>query len=426
MSLRNFFSGNNGGFMDIIRCGEQDYLIHKWSPSGIPGTTSKENAIRYGSRLRVKPGESAVFFYRQDDGEMLDVVEGPHDKTITTDNFPVLASIVGAAFGGQSPFMAEIFFFNTQKVLQIKFGIPYFDVFDNRFPDLGVPCAVRGTLTFNITDIKNFIKLYRLIHLENGQLEDKLKDFFTRKIKSVILNIPADTGLSVMQLERKIDEISEYTLVKLQPEMQSDFGINLQRVDIGTIELEKTHPHYQQLKHATVDQQTRFIDAKTNVEITNLGELARIQRKDVEMGVEGKHFAVHQLNLQADVLKTASQNLGQMGNVNLGDGGGLNPVGLMTGMAIGGVMGNQMSTMMSGINSTPPPPPAIVYHIALNGQQSGPYTLDQLKELMSKGQFTKQHYVWKQGMAAWERAETVNGMAEVFESFMPPPPPPIL
>jgi len=122
MGIFDFFSGSEGGFMDVIRCDEQDYLVHKWSPAGTPDSSAKENAIRYGSRLRVKPGESAVFFYNQGNGELLDIVEGPLDKTISTDNFPVLASIVGAAFGGASPFMAEIYFFHSQKNLQSGLG----------------------------------------------------------------------------------------------------------------------------------------------------------------------------------------------------------------------------------------------------------------------------------------------------------------
>ena len=221
--------------MDVIRCDEQDYLVHKWSPGNGANSTSKENAIRYGSWLRVKPGETAVFLYPQENGSMTDVIEGPVDETIKTANFPVLASIVGLAYGGDSPFMAEVYFFNSQKNVQIKFGIPYFDVFDNRFPDLGVPCAVRGTLTFNITAIANFISLYRLINFELGEFEDKIEDFFTRKIKSVILNLPSDTGLTVMQLERKLEDINDYVIAKLQPELESDFGINLKRLDIATI-----------------------------------------------------------------------------------------------------------------------------------------------------------------------------------------------
>jgi hypothetical protein len=51
-----------GGMMDMIRCDEQDYLIWKWRPKGNEvNSTNKENAIRWGSSLRVKDGEVAVF-----------------------------------------------------------------------------------------------------------------------------------------------------------------------------------------------------------------------------------------------------------------------------------------------------------------------------------------------------------------------------
>ena len=55
------FSSSEGGFMDVIRCDEAEYLIWKWRPAGSTETTRKENAIRYGSSLRVKQGEVAVF-----------------------------------------------------------------------------------------------------------------------------------------------------------------------------------------------------------------------------------------------------------------------------------------------------------------------------------------------------------------------------
>jgi membrane protease subunit (stomatin/prohibitin family) len=423
MGILDFFVNDEGGFMDVIRCDEQDYLVHKWSPGNSPNTTSKENALRYGSRLRVKPGETAVFLYPQGEGRMIDVIEGPVDQTIETANFPVLTSLVGLAYGGSSPFIAEVYFFNTQKNVQLKFGIPYFDVFDNRFPDLGVPCAIRGTLTFNVTAIAAFIDLYRLINFELGEFEDKIEDFFTRKIKTTVLNLPAEAGFTVMQLERKLDEINQYVIAKLQPELESDFGINLKRLDIATIELDKSHPHYRQLKGATADQQTRFVDAKTGVDITNLEEIARIQRKDIEMGVEAKNLTVHQIDQQADILKTAAENMGSMGAID--GGGGLNAAGMMAGMALGGVMGNQMGGFMGAINTPPPPAPSVAYHIALNGQQSGPYTLNQLKEFAVNGTFTKQHYVWKPGMAAWEPAETAPAVSDVFAGVPPPPPPSI-
>ena len=94
----------------MIRCDESDYLVWKWSPAGVP--SRRENAIRWGSTLRGKQGEVAVFVYRQNDGKQMDYFEGPLDTTLKTANFPVLSGILGMAYGGDTPFQAEIYFIN--------------------------------------------------------------------------------------------------------------------------------------------------------------------------------------------------------------------------------------------------------------------------------------------------------------------------
>ena len=186
-----FGNKSEGGFLDVIRCDEQEYLIHKWRPSGEANSTKKENAIRYGSSLKVNSGELAVFVYKQKDGSVQDFIEGPFDQTIKTANFPVLSNIVGAAFGGESPFQAEIYFINLAGNNQIRFGVPYFNVYDPRFLDFGVPVAARGTITFNITDYKSFIKLTRLINFELDDFKKSIKDALTKNIKGIITNIPS-------------------------------------------------------------------------------------------------------------------------------------------------------------------------------------------------------------------------------------------
>ena len=196
--------------MNVIRYDEQEYLVWKWRPEGqAVNSTTRENSIRYGSSLRVKDGEVAVFVYKQKDGTMQDFIEGPYDDTIKTANFPVLSSIVGLAFGGESPFQAEIYFINLAGNVQIKFGIPYFDVFDPRFLDFAVPVAVRGTITFNITDYRAFIKLNRMINFTLEDFKKQVKDAVTKYVKSFVANAPQDNGIPVLQLERKIADISD-------------------------------------------------------------------------------------------------------------------------------------------------------------------------------------------------------------------------
>ena len=123
------FKKKNGGFMDEIRCDEPSYLIWKWRPSGVwQGDNKRENAIRWGSSLRVKDGEVAVFVYKQKNGAMQDFIVGPFDETIKTKNFPVLVNIVGLAYDGGTPFQAEVYFINLARIIQVKFGVPFFYV----------------------------------------------------------------------------------------------------------------------------------------------------------------------------------------------------------------------------------------------------------------------------------------------------------
>ena len=51
--------------MNVIRCDEPEYLVWKWRPEGQNFRDSKrENSIRFGSSLRVKDGEMAIFVVR--------------------------------------------------------------------------------------------------------------------------------------------------------------------------------------------------------------------------------------------------------------------------------------------------------------------------------------------------------------------------
>jgi len=440
-----FGNKSEGGMMDVIRCDEQEYLVWKWRPSGEATSTKKENAIRYGSSLRVKDGEMAVFVYQQKDGALQDYITGPYDQTIKTANFPVLSGIVGLAFGGASPFQAEIYFINLSGNIQIKFGVPYFDVFDPRFLDFAVPMAARGTITFNITDYKNFIKLNRLINFELEDLNKQIKDAVSKYVKAVITNAPADNNMPVLQMERKLLEINDLIASKIKDRLEADFGVNMKGFDLASIEVDKESEGYAELRKVTADQTTKTTVAQTDVSIKNLEDMQsinaqnmeetlRIQREEAQrsqkLQTETNFIGTHALNQQTDVLKTGAASLGNMGD--MGGDGGINPAGMMTGMMMGGAMGNQMAGMMNNMGqnmqqqqNTPPPPPTISYSVSVNGQTAGPFNLEQLQQMVQNGQLTENTHVWKQGMAAWEIATNVQELVNLFGAVPPPPPPPI-
>lgn len=456
MGLFGFGSKKNeGGLMDVIRCDEQEYLVWKWRPAGQDAnTTNKENSIRWGSSLRVKDGEVAVFVYKQKDGSMQDFIEGPFDQIIKTENFPVITSILGAAYDGASPFQAEIYFINLAGLIDIKFGVPYFDVFDPRFLDFAVPMAARGSLKFNITDYKAFIKLHRLINFDLEDFKSQIKDAVVKYTKGFIMNVPSDNGIPVLQIERKVLEIGDMIQARLKTDFENDFGVNLKRFDLSTIEPDKESEGYLSLMRVTKDQQTKTIEAQTNVGIKNMQDMQninaqnmeetlRIQREEAQraqrLQTETNFIGAHALDQQTQVLQTAANSLGEMGAMNMGNGGGMNPAGMMTGMMMGGAMGGQMANMMNQMGNmttqqmnnqmnTPPPVPTISYMVATNGQQSGPYNMQQLQQLAQNGQLTSQTYVWKQGMANWIPAGQVQELANLFPPAVPgmPPAPPTM
>lgn len=437
--------------MDVIRCDEQEYLVWKWRPSGEANSTKKENAIRYGSSLRVKDGEVAVFVYPQEGGKMQDFIVGPYDKKIETANFPVLTKLAGLAWGGNSPFQAEIYFINLAGIVQIKFGVPYFDVYDPRFLDFGVPVAVRGSISFNITDYEAFIKLHRMIDFDIDSFKTQVKDTVVKRVKGIISNVPSDCQIPVVQLERKIMEVSDVVQTYLTKDLAEIFGVNVRSVDISAIEPDKESEGWIELRRVTANQQAMTIEGQTIVNLKNLAdtqrinadnmeETLRIQREESQraqrLQTESNYMGAHALDQQTSVLKSAAENLGAMGNIDGGGKGGLNPAGVMTGMMMGGAMGKQMAHMMNDMGQQmqqstimPPPVPNIMYHVSVNGAQSGPFTLQQLQQMAQMGQLTPQTYVWKQGMPAWDMAGNQPDLATLFAPPAPgavPPPPPTM
>lgn len=443
-----------GGFMDEIRCDEPSYLIWKWHPSGVQlGESVRENSIRMGSSLRVKDGEVAVFVYKQKDGNMQDFIIGPFDEIIKTNNFPILASIVGLAYEGGTPFQAEVYFINLAQIIQVKFGVPFFDVYDPRFDDFGVPVAVRGTISFKISDYRQFIKLHRLTSFNLDDFQKQIKDVVCRYVKDVVANAPAAHNIPVIQIESKTAAINEAIEYNLAERLKENFGVTVSGVDIEAIEVDKSSNGYSKLMAVTQDITTATVKAqaevnikdirdKQRIDIENLSETLRMQREEAQyaqrMQTRSANFATYQTEKQADVGVAGAEALGKMGangagNINLGGSGEINMAAMMASMAVGGAVGqniaSSMNNMMSGMNqqvqngTVPPPIPNSFYHVAVNGQATGPYDLPTLKQMASMGQFNGSSLVWKTGMATWMMADKVDELKEILSSIIPPIPP---
>ena len=313
---------------------------------------------------------------------------------------------------------------NIAKGSQVRFSVPYFDVFDPRFENLAVPVAVHGTMVYAIDSLAKFKDINKTQNVNDEVFETKLKGQLTKYIKSVVTNAPADNGIQVMQLERKIIELSELLQRMVSPQIERLFGINVRSLDITQIIIDKESRGYRELKSVTADFERENLMARqqANLSVFNLQnelgldtlkrqhemqfggqeemqrmqlenqrETMRIQREEMQraarLQTESNFLTTHQADLNADVAKTQR--------------------------AWGQIPG--MAPPMPG--TMPPIPgavPQVQYVVGINGQQAGPYGWEQLQQLVQQGTLTQQTYVWKQGMANWEFAGYVAELAPLF------------
>lgn len=448
MSLWN---RKKSGFIDEIRCDEPSYLIWKWHPKGRElGDNNRENAIRWGSSLRVKDGEVAVFVYNQENGIHQDYIVGPYDDIVDTKNFPILASIVGLAYDGGTPFQAEVYYINLAKIVQVKFGVPFFDVYDPRFLDFAIPVAVRGTISFSISDYKEFVQLHRLSNFNLNDFQKQIRDVTNRYVKDVIVNIPAQHNIPVIQIETKISQINDVIEYDLSQRLTESFGVNVSGIDVGAIEIDKSSDGFRELMKVTKDVISATIEAETaakvkdiadrqRIDVKNYDETLRIQREEGQYAVhkqtQSANMGAFQVEKQAEVGTAGAEALGKMGSNGAGDinlgSGGFNMAALIANMAVGGAVGKNIAKNMNDVMSsmsqstqteiTPPPVPTTTYYVAVNGQAVGPFDLKVLSEMATSGQLTQDTLVWRNGLTEWIKAESTDDLKALFPNIPPIP-----
>jgi hypothetical protein len=314
-----------------------------------------------------------------------------------------------------------------------------------------VPTAVRGSITFNIADYNDFIKLHRLMNFDLTAFQNQIRDAVVRYVKAVVANIPEEQSIPVVQIERKISLINELVANDIKPRLAKDFGVNVLAVDINTIELDKTSAEYQRLRHVTQDLASATAIAKTEVDIKNLHDMQkinientrenlRIQREEAQYAqrkqTQSSQLTAYQLEQQAAVGIAGAEALGKMGvnsATEMSGGGSMNPAAMMTGMAMGGTIGQNMASMMNGMmsglnapaqqaNAVPPPVPSSAYYVAANGKPTGPFDIPTLTQMAVSGQLTAASLVWKNGMADWINAGSVQELSALFSNQIPPIP----
>lgn len=339
-----------------------------------------QNEIKSGAKLVVREGQAAVFV---DQGRIADVFE-PGTYTLDTANLPILTTFEGWKYGFESPFKAEVYFVNTRRFPDQKWGTK--NPIMLRDPEFG-PTRLRafGTYAFRVSDPATF--LGQLVgtsgDVDTGAVTDQIRNIVVARFTDVL----GESNLAALDMAANTDELGGFVAEKIAGDLE-EYGVEVLNLFVENVSLPPAVE--------------KALDQRTSMGV--IGDL-------------GKYTQYQTAQAIGDAAK------------NPGGGAAAAGVGFGAGMA----MANQMGGAMTGQGTTPaqnpppaaappPPPDAVQFHVSKSGQSTGPFGLDALRQQAADGDLTRESFVWSETLGDWKKAGEVDALRPVFGATPPPPP----
>ncbi|WP_425091930.1 SPFH domain-containing protein [Tropicimonas sp. S265A] len=365
----NIFDFLSGQFIDVIHWVDdtRDTMVWRFERQG--------HEIKYGAKLTVREGQSAVFVH---EGQLADVFT-PGLYMLETNNMPIMTTLQHWDHGFRSPFKSEIYFVNTTRFNNLKWGTK--NPIMLRDPEFG-PTRIRafGTYSVRVTDPARF--LTEIVGTDGEFTSDEI----TFQIRNIIVQefsrAIAGSGIPVLDMAANTRDLGKLVADAISPQI-AEYGMTVPELYIENISLPPA-------VEAALDKRT-------------------------SMGIAGDLGRYTQYSA-AEAMTEAARAGGDSG------------MGAGIGAGMGMAMGAQMAQGPWGARAAPapmaPPPPPVehVWHIAQAGQTKGPYSKADMGRMAADGTLTRQSHVWTPGQDGWMRAEDVQELAQLF-TVLPPPPP---
>jgi membrane protease subunit (stomatin/prohibitin family) len=309
--------------IDVVKYdGPNNVLVWKWRSLT---NSNREEELRYGTQLVVNQSQEACFIKG---GQLLDVF-GPGTHTLSSKNLPILSSIIGLAFGGDSPFKAEVYFINKSVSMDAKFGLIPFNMIEPKFK-VPIPVTSRGSFAINVSDSKSFLnKIVGTVpDFETKTLAQYFRGEIVENVKNAITKIAKEQKLSPLELESIVSEVGDAVRGLLANKI-SEYGLDLKLFNIEAIPV--------------IDEDQRVKEL--------VAEYQRLMAEDVSESMRLKRRAenleVYKIERSFDTAETAAENMG--GGLG-GDGGNL--IGTMVSMGMVNPLANQMGNIMQNTMPT--------------------------------------------------------------------------
>ncbi len=366
MGILDFLSGQ---FIDVIHWTDdtRDTMVWRFEREG--------HEIKYGAKLTVREGQAAVFVH---EGQIADVFT-PGLYMLETNNMPILTSLQHWDHGFKSPFKSEIYFVNTTRFNDLKWGTK--NPIMCRDPEFG-PVRLRafGTYSIRVTDPRRFMA--EIVGTDGEFTKDEISFQIRNVVVQEVSRVLAGSNVPVLDMAANTADLGKLVTKAIAPTIEA-YGIAIPEFYIENISLP--------------EEVEKALDKRTSMGI--VGDLGRY----------AQYSAAEAMTRAAD-------------NPSGGMGAGL---GLGMGMVVGQSGPWGTPTQAAAAPLAPPPPPVEhVWHIAENGQTKGPFSLASMGRMAADGSLTRETQVWTPGQDGWMRAGEVADLARLF-TVMPPPPPPV-
>lgn len=252
------------------------------------------------------------------------VYDGPFGAgrhTLKTENIPILRNLLGLAFGGQSPFSAEVWFVNKAIKLDILWGTPDPIQLKDPMYQIMVPIRAFGQYGVRIADSKKFLlKLVGTVSkFDSKTLSEYFRGIFLSKIKNEIANNIIKEGISVLEISTELIRISEDLKNSLASDV-SEYGVELMQFHILSINVPEDDVAVIAMKSALA--------------------------KRAEMSILGFNYQQEKSN---EIMLAAAGNQGMAGGI-IGVG-----IGAAVASGLSGGLGQSMAGVANSLNLDPTP-----------------------------------------------------------------------
>lgn len=356
-----------GEFIDVITWLDdtRDTMVWRFERRG--------NAIKYGAKLTVREGQAAVFVH---EGQLADVF-GPGMYQLETNNMPIMTTLQHWDHGFDSPFKSEIYFINTTRFNDQKWGTK--NPIMCRDPEFG-PVRLRafGTYSMRVADPAVFLR--EIVGTDGEFTADEISEQIRNVIVQEASQVLAKSNIPVLDMAGNTADLGKVIATAILPKI-TDYGLSIPEFYIENISLPE--------------------------------EVEKVLDKRTSMGVAGDLNKYMQFN--------AAEGMAQPGS----------GVGAMVGAGMAAGMGLNMAAAagpwgaVPAAAAPPPPPPAAtkLWHVADNGATKGPFGEAELGAMVAAGSLTRATQVWSAGQDGWKPAGETE-LAKLFAMMPPPPPPP--